>query len=255
MLSGCAALDGAPSGRLRQQLLFAFLDRRQVRADDALRIALGALLPVVQPDRLVAEPLDQVSEWVTSRIVLPRRRNSANLSRHLCVKPSSPTASTSSTSSTSGSTWIATANPRPHVHAGRVGLHRRVDELAQLREVDDLVEAILDLALREPEHDAVDEDVLAAGDLRMKSGAELDQRGDAAVDLHACPHVGLVMPATSFSAVLLPDPLRPMTPKVDPCGTMNDTSFSAGNVSLGCRSRRMLRCSSALFSVANCLPP
>ena len=44
------------------------------------------------------------SECVTSRIVLPRRRNSANLSRHLWVKPSSPTASTSSTSSTSGST-------------------------------------------------------------------------------------------------------------------------------------------------------
>ena len=26
------------------------------------------------------------------------------------------------------------------------------------------------------------------------------------------PLVGLVMPATSFSAVLLPDPFRPMTP-------------------------------------------
>ena len=33
----------------------------------------------------------------------------------------------------------------PHVHAGRIGLHRRVDELAQLGEVDDLVEALLDL--------------------------------------------------------------------------------------------------------------
>ena len=32
------------------------------------------------------------------------------------------------------------------------------------------------------------------------------------------------MPATSFSAVLLPDPLRPMTPKVIPFGTANDTS-------------------------------
>ena len=52
------------------------------------------------------------SECVTSRMVLPRRRKSLNLSRHLWVKPSSPTASTSSTSSTSGSTWIATANPR-----------------------------------------------------------------------------------------------------------------------------------------------
>ena len=68
------------------------------------------------------------------------------------------------------------------------------------------------------------------------------------------PLVGLVMPATSLSAVLLPEPLRPITPKVEPFGTVNDTSVSAGKVSLGCRSRRMLRCSSALLSVANCRP-
>ena len=71
-----------------------------------------------------------------------------------------------------------------HVHAGRVGLHRRVDEILQLRELDDLVEAPRDLALRQAEHDAVDEDVLAAGDLGMKAGAQLDQRGDAAVHRH-----------------------------------------------------------------------
>jgi hypothetical protein len=50
-------------------------------------------------------------EWVTSRMVRPRRRNSPILSRHLRVKASSPTASTSSISSTSGSTLMATAKP------------------------------------------------------------------------------------------------------------------------------------------------
>ena len=30
----------------------------------------------------------------------------------------------------------------PHVHAGRVGLHRRVDEVLHLGELDDLVEAL-----------------------------------------------------------------------------------------------------------------
>src|SRR5579862_2145897 len=68
------------------------------------------------------------------------------------------------------------------------------------------------------------------------------------------PDVGLVMPAMSLSAVLLPEPFRPMTPNVEPLGTLNVTSVSAGNVSLGCRSRRMLRCRSALLSVAKCLP-
>ena len=56
-----------------------------------------------------------------------------------------------------------------HVHAGRVGLDRRVDELLELGELDDLVEAARDLLLRQAEHDAVDEDVLAAGDLRDES--------------------------------------------------------------------------------------
>ena len=68
------------------------------------------------------------------------------------------------------------------------------------------------------------------------------------------PLVGLVMPATSFSAVLLPEPLRPITPQVRPFATANDTSRIAGNVSVGLSSVRMLRCNSALFSVANCRP-
>ena len=53
--------------------------------------------------------------------------------------------------------------PEPHVHAGRVGLDRRVDEILQLGELDDLVEPPGDLALGQAEHDAVDEDVLAPG--------------------------------------------------------------------------------------------
>ena len=38
-----------------------------------------------------------------------------------------------------------------------------------------------------PEDRAVHEDVLAAGQLRMKPGADLEQRSDAAADLGACP--------------------------------------------------------------------
>ena len=59
-------------------------------------------------------------------------------------------------------------------------LDRLVDEVRELGEFDDLVEAALDLALRQAQHDAVDEDVLAAGNLRMKPGAKLDQRGNPA---------------------------------------------------------------------------
>ena len=153
------------------------------------------------------------------------------------MNASSPTASTSSTSRTSGSTWMATAEPEPHVHAGRVGLDRRVDEVLELGKRDDLVEAVGDLALGEPEHHAVDEDVLAAGDLGMKAGAQLDERRHAAAGPGRCPPVGLPMPAMSLSIVLLPEPLRPTMPKVSPAATSNDTPFSASNVSSGCRSR------------------
>src|SRR4029079_5434248 len=69
-----------------------------------------------------------------------------------------------------------------HVHARRVRFHRRVDELAELGEVDDLVEALLNLPLGQAEHDAVDEHVLAAGDLGVEAGAELDERRNSPGD-------------------------------------------------------------------------
>ena len=65
------------------------------------------------------------------------------------------------------------------------------------------------------------------------------------------PVVGLVMPATSFSIVLLPEPFLPITPRVRPAGSVKVTSLTAANVSSGSRSRTRLRDSSALFSVAN----
>src|SRR5262249_41378158 len=51
-------------------------------------------------------------------------------------------------------------------------------------EVHDAVEAVADLTLREAEHDSVDVDVFAAGDLRMESGAELDECADTSVHAH-----------------------------------------------------------------------
>ena len=66
------------------------------------------------------------------------------------------------------------------------------------------------------------------------------------------PLVGLVIPATSLSIVLLPEPLRPMTPSVRPAGRVKVTSCTAEKVSSGSRSRTRLLDSSALLSVANC---
>src|SRR5262245_52876674 len=72
-----------------------------------------------------------------------------------------------------------------HVHAGRVGLHRRVDTFVELREPDDLVEPIGDLAATESEHQSIDVDVLPTRYFRMKSGAQLDERRDASLNANA----------------------------------------------------------------------
>ncbi|CAA9406152.1 MAG: hypothetical protein AVDCRST_MAG64-1988 [uncultured Phycisphaerae bacterium] len=67
---------------------------------------------------------------------------------------------------------------QPDVHAAAVALDRRVEELLDLAERDDLVELALDLGAAHPEDRAVEEDVLAAGQLGVEAGADLQQRRD-----------------------------------------------------------------------------
>ena len=73
----------------------------------------------------------------------------------------------------------------PHGHPARVALHGRVDEPLDAGELDDLVELALDLPPLHPEDRAVQEDVLAAGELGMEAGADLEQAADATADLGA----------------------------------------------------------------------
>ena len=67
-----------------------------------------------------------------------------------------------------------------HVHADGVALDRRIDEFLDAREVDDLVEPPAHLGAAHAEDRAVEEDVLAAGELGMEAGADLEQAVDAA---------------------------------------------------------------------------
>ena len=68
----------------------------------------------------------------------------------------------------------------PHRHAARVALDRRVEEALDVGEGDDLVEAAADLGAAHAEDRAVEEDVLAAGQLGVEAGPDLEQRADAA---------------------------------------------------------------------------
>ncbi len=46
------------------------------------------------------------------------------------------------------------------------------------------------------------------------------------------PSSGRITPEISFSSVLLPEPLRPISPIDSPCSTVNDTSSTARKESL-----------------------
>jgi hypothetical protein len=62
---------------------------------------------------------------------------------------------------------------QPHHHAARVGAHRHVDELLELREGDDPIEPLAHVALGEPVDGAVHEDVLAAREIRVEARPQL----------------------------------------------------------------------------------
>ena len=76
---------------------------------------------------------------------------------------------------------------QPHVHAARVALDGRVEELLDLGEVDDLVKLPGDLPPRHAQDRAVEIDVLAARQLGMKAGADLEQTADPSVETDLAP--------------------------------------------------------------------
>ena len=88
--------------------------------------------------------------WLTNSTVRPLALTSRILPRHFFWNAASPTASTSSTSRMSRLEMRGDGERQPHVHAAGVALHRRVDELLDLGEGDDLVELAADLRRRMP---------------------------------------------------------------------------------------------------------
>jgi hypothetical protein len=93
--------------------------------------------------------------------------------------------------------------PQAHEHARRVGSRRLIDELPDVGELDDLVEAIQHLVARQAEQHAADRDVLAAGELRVKAGAQLDEGGHPARDADG-PGVGPINPGDEPEQGALP---------------------------------------------------
>ena len=77
--------------------------------------------------------------------------------------------------------------PEADRHAGAVALERRIDELLELGERNDLVHFPADLRARQAEDRGIDIDVLATREIPDEPCAHLDQRGDAAANRHLAP--------------------------------------------------------------------
>jgi hypothetical protein len=62
---------------------------------------------------------------------------------------------------------------QPDVHAAGIPFHRRIDEPAHAGEVHDFIKLTRDLGLGHPQDGAVEKDIFGAGQLRVKTGANL----------------------------------------------------------------------------------
>ena len=76
------------------------------------------------------------------------------------------------------------------------------------------------------EHRTVQKDVLPRGQVQVKARAQLDQGAISPLTV-TLPVVGYITPAISFSIVLLPLPLRPISATDSPGSILNEMSRSA----------------------------
>src|SRR4029077_2129365 len=70
-----------------------------------------------------------------------------------------------------------------HIHPAAVTLDRRVEKSSDLREGHDFVEFPFNLGASHSEDCAIQKNVFATGQFRMKPGADFEERANATVDV------------------------------------------------------------------------
>ena len=113
------------------------------------------------------------------------------------------------------------------IHAAREVLDRRLHEVsASRRSRRSARSARCTSCPAQAEDDPVEQHVLAAGQLRVKARADVQQRRHPPFVSHPAT-VGRVMPASKRSVVVLPAPLRPTRPSDSPRATAGSESRTA----------------------------
>ena len=109
--------------------------------------------------------------------------------------------------------------PEAHVHPDEYVRTGRSMNSSSSGEGDDLVQLLAHVSALEAVDRAVEEDVLAAGQVGVETRAELEQRARPARRRRHCPDVGLMIPESRRRSVVLPEPLRPTRPIALPGST------------------------------------
>ena len=101
---------------------------------------------------------------------------------------------------------------KARIHAGRVAFDRGIDEIPETREFHNFVELLPDLVFLHPEDRAVEKNILAAGEVRMETGAHFDEsRHDAMADY--APFGRIHYPRQHLEDGALPGAVHPYDPE------------------------------------------
>ena len=158
-----------------------------VARDRLVRRPVVDLLAAGEQDRALAEPLDRLrvvgDEEDRAALALERRDDAEALALEVLVADREDLVEEEHV----GLEERGDREPEPHRHSARVRADRTVDRVLDLGERDDLVEALADLGPPQALDRAVQVDVLAAAEVGVEAGAELEQRADAPFDAAPCP--------------------------------------------------------------------
>src|SRR5439155_15498818 len=179
------ARSGATADLAAQRALaqLALADLEVVRGRDVADRATRCDASLIEPDRAVAEALDETDVVRHEHDRLPRPAELGDLRVALVLEVLVTDGEHLVDEQHIGIDVHRDREAEPRRHAARVRLDRRVEEAAELREALDLRHRRLGLLTREAEQRAVEVRVLASGEVGVKARAELEERGHPSLDL------------------------------------------------------------------------
>ena len=141
----------------------------------------SATRPWCSQSASVAIVLTELSPWVTSTIVRPSPMSCAVFSAMCALKRGVASGERLVDEQDLGIEEHGDRRREAHAHAARVGVHRQVEVLVELRELADLVGELGQALGRQPARQPAEGDVLAAGQCRAEPEAGREQ-------VQATPH-------------------------------------------------------------------